>query len=129
MHFLHIIGIRFYLGKNVYPGLYTMVCIVCNLKLALTGSCVFRCVASVTHFFIFQSTSMLNFPTEILENGVVGIYVAYLSGWRPFNIAIMTTEKNIVFTMDHTVIYLELLQRISDSLRQVREKPPMWKIC
>ena len=55
--------------------------------------------------------------TVTFENGVIGIYITYLSGWRPFNISIMTTTQNKLFVMDHSKIYYELLLRISNYLK------------
>ena len=50
-------------------------------------------------------------------NGVLGTYCTYLSGWRPFNVSVMTTKTSYVFKIDSSKIYLELLNRISETLR------------
>ncbi len=51
------------------------------------------------------------------ENGVVGIYCINMSGWRPFNVSIMTTKQSICFKIDSSKIYAALLTRISNYLK------------
>ena len=55
--------------------------------------------------------------TVRFENGVVGTYCTYLSGWRPFNVSIMTTKTSCCFTVDAVKTYMELLTRISEHLK------------
>ena len=50
-------------------------------------------------------------------NGVVGTYCTYLSGWRPFNVSIMTTKSSICFKIDSSKIYMALLTRVSEYLK------------
>lgn len=60
--------------------------------------------------------------TVNFENGVIGIYITYLSGWRPFNVSIMTTETAKIFTIDIGKIYPALLKRISEYLKTGEQK-------
>ncbi len=55
--------------------------------------------------------------TVRFENGVIGTYCTYLSGWRPFNVSIMTTKTSFIFKVDSRKIYLSLLKRISETLK------------
>lgn len=50
------------------------------------------------------------------ENGVRGTYVTYLSGWRKFNVSIITTKSSYCFTVNSGKIYMALLSRISKYL-------------
>ena len=56
------------------------------------------------------------------ENGVIGTYCTYLSGWRPFNVSIMTTKTSICFKIDSSKIYMALLRRISEMLKTGERK-------
>lgn len=51
------------------------------------------------------------------ENGVIGTYCTYLSGWRNFNVSIITTKTSVCFTIDSSKLYIELLKRISHMLK------------
>ena len=55
--------------------------------------------------------------TDRFENGVIGTYVTYLSGWRPFNVSVMTTKTSYCFKMDSSKIYMALLTRVSEYLK------------
>lgn len=55
--------------------------------------------------------------TVRFENGVIGTYCTYLSGWRPFNVSIMTTKTSYCFKIDSSKIYVALLTRISEMLK------------
>ena len=55
--------------------------------------------------------------TVRFENGVLGTYCSYLSGWRAFNVSIMTTKGSYLFKIDSSKIYMALLTRISDYLK------------
>ncbi len=55
--------------------------------------------------------------TVRFENGVIGTYVTYLSGWRPFNVSVMTTKTSYCFKMDSSKIYMALLTRVSEYLK------------
>ena len=41
----------------------------------------------------------------------------FLSGWRPFNVSIMTTKTSLCFKIDSSKIYRALLERVSETLR------------
>ncbi|MBE6912165.1 MAG: hypothetical protein E7473_06550 [Ruminococcaceae bacterium] len=55
--------------------------------------------------------------TVRFENGVIGTYCTYLSGWRTFNVSIMTTKTSYCFKIDSSKIYMALLTRISEMLK------------
>ena len=55
--------------------------------------------------------------TVRFENGVIGTYCTYLSGWRPFNVSIMTTKSSTCFKIDSSMIYMALLTRVSEMLK------------
>ncbi len=50
-------------------------------------------------------------------NGVIGTYCTYLSGWRPFNVSVMTTKSSTCFKIDSSKIYMALLTRVSEYLK------------
>ena len=60
--------------------------------------------------------------TVRFANGVIGTYCTYLSGWRPFNVSVMTTKTSYVFKIDSAKLYLQLLQRISETLKTGEQK-------
>ena len=55
--------------------------------------------------------------TVRFENGVIGTYVTYLSGWRPFNVSVMTTKTSCCFKIDSSKIYMALLTRVFEYLK------------
>lgn len=55
--------------------------------------------------------------TVKFENGVIGTYCTYLSGWRNFNVSIITTKTSVCFKIDSSKLYIELLKRISEFLK------------
>ena len=60
--------------------------------------------------------------TVRFENGVIGTYCTFLSGWRPFNVSIMTTKTSYCFKMDSSKIYMALLTRVSEMLKTGEKK-------
>lgn len=60
--------------------------------------------------------------TVRFENGVVGTYCTFLSGWRPFNVSIMTTKTSTCFKIDSSKIYKALLDRVSETLKTGERK-------
>lgn len=55
--------------------------------------------------------------TVKFENGVIGTYYTYLSGWRPFQVSIMTTKQSCSFKIDSGKLYAALLSRIAEYLK------------
>ncbi len=55
--------------------------------------------------------------TVRFENGVIGTYCTFLSGWRPFNVSVMTTKTSTCFKIDSSKIYMALLTRMSETLK------------
>ncbi|MBQ9985578.1 MAG: Gfo/Idh/MocA family oxidoreductase [Oscillospiraceae bacterium] len=60
--------------------------------------------------------------TVRFANGVIGTYCTYLSGWRPFNVSIMTTKSSLCFKIDSSKIYMALLTRVSEMLKTGEQK-------
>lgn len=60
--------------------------------------------------------------TVRFANGVIGTYCTYLSAHRPFQVSIITTKGSYLFQMDTSKIYLELLKRISETLKTGEQK-------
>ena len=55
--------------------------------------------------------------TVRFENGVIGTYCTFLSGWRPFNVSVMTTKTSTCFKIDSSKIYMALLTRMAETFK------------
>ncbi|MBR5248524.1 MAG: hypothetical protein IKV27_06250 [Lachnospiraceae bacterium] len=60
--------------------------------------------------------------TVRFANGVIGTYCTYLTAFRPFSVSIMTTKGSFFFKINSSKLYIELLKRISETLKTGEQK-------